>query len=459
MDEAVAQTYRECMKKMLGWICFDKNGGQVFPLEKLFYSLEIDEGQFAFQSYARQMEAARKLSISKKKDAEKQQRIQDTKRKIGFVQKMMEQEKQIRISVDTDVEDDSAFQIRRNDTADKENKDAASECSGQNTEALSSNILNAVKNLREQTAEQPEPLAESGSASADEVAMCEALQTESVISRKDDIRASLDRINMDKMVNEMLHDEVDLSHIEGIFSYNDIMQRLRASRDARRQAIRDRLLKEQDEKEQAAGSETDKSRTDFAGLFGRKRAVQKLLQKLETASGKAEASGKAAETLSGEETQGVQGEDAQKRMVLASSSDDLQEKINDESETESEKAADQTSTANEGKTIQDVQAKIQRERLLLERLKASETQEMPEEEEKDDETPEESVSGEVHYKTEGTVLEKEPLYSHSSLVISGSKNYSRVLVMASAGHGKTTLLRRIALWYCHYGSAEKEHLK
>lgn len=37
---------------------------------------------------------------------------------------------------------------------------------------------------------------------------------------------------------------------------------------------------------------------------------------------------------------------------------------------------------------------------------------------------------------------------HSSLIIDGQSNHSRILAIASAGHGKTTLLRRVALYYC-----------
>lgn len=41
----------------------------------------------------------------------------------------------------------------------------------------------------------------------------------------------------------------------------------------------------------------------------------------------------------------------------------------------------------------------------------------------------------------------EPLYDHNSLIVPAA-NGSRILAVASAGHGKTTLLKRVALFYC-----------
>jgi len=49
--------------------------------------------------------------------------------------------------------------------------------------------------------------------------------------------------------------------------------------------------------------------------------------------------------------------------------------------------------------------------------------------------------------------------SHSSLIINEKNRYSRVLAVASAGYGKTTLLRRIALFYCHPLSIATEDVK
>lgn len=46
------------------------------------------------------------------------------------------------------------------------------------------------------------------------------------------------------------------------------------------------------------------------------------------------------------------------------------------------------------------------------------------------------------------LLQVEPKYAHSSLIISDNPLNSRILAVANAGHGKTTLLRRIALYYC-----------
>lgn len=47
------------------------------------------------------------------------------------------------------------------------------------------------------------------------------------------------------------------------------------------------------------------------------------------------------------------------------------------------------------------------------------------------------------------LLQVEQRYDHSSLIIHDNPRNSRVLAIANAGHGKTTLLRRIALYYCH----------
>lgn len=56
------------------------------------------------------------------------------------------------------------------------------------------------------------------------------------------------------------------------------------------------------------------------------------------------------------------------------------------------------------------------------------------------------------------LLEVEPQFKHSSLIIP-DEDRSRVLAVASAGHGKTTLLRRIALYYCHPFSDNENHLE
>lgn len=57
------------------------------------------------------------------------------------------------------------------------------------------------------------------------------------------------------------------------------------------------------------------------------------------------------------------------------------------------------------------------------------------------------------------LLEQEPQFDHSSLIIPDNARISRILAVASAGHGKTTLLRRIALYYCHPFSDSDNHLK
>lgn len=55
------------------------------------------------------------------------------------------------------------------------------------------------------------------------------------------------------------------------------------------------------------------------------------------------------------------------------------------------------------------------------------------------------------------LLEQEPQFDHSSLIIPDNARYSRILAVASAGHGKTTLLRRIALYYCHPFNDSENH--
>lgn len=57
------------------------------------------------------------------------------------------------------------------------------------------------------------------------------------------------------------------------------------------------------------------------------------------------------------------------------------------------------------------------------------------------------------------LLEQEPQFDHSSLIIPDNARSSRILAVASAGHGKTTLLRRIALYYCHPFSDSENHLE
>lgn len=57
------------------------------------------------------------------------------------------------------------------------------------------------------------------------------------------------------------------------------------------------------------------------------------------------------------------------------------------------------------------------------------------------------------------LLEMEPQFDHSSLIISDNAKSSRILAVASAGHGKTTLLRRIALYYCHPFSDSENHIE
>lgn len=57
------------------------------------------------------------------------------------------------------------------------------------------------------------------------------------------------------------------------------------------------------------------------------------------------------------------------------------------------------------------------------------------------------------------LLEQEPQFDHSSLIIPDNARISRILAVASAGHGKTTLLRRIALYYCHPFSDSDNHLE
>lgn len=57
------------------------------------------------------------------------------------------------------------------------------------------------------------------------------------------------------------------------------------------------------------------------------------------------------------------------------------------------------------------------------------------------------------------LLENEPQYPHASLIISDNSRNSRILAVASAGHGKTTLLRRIALYYCHPFYDGEKHLE
>lgn len=60
-----------------------------------------------------------------------------------------------------------------------------------------------------------------------------------------------------------------------------------------------------------------------------------------------------------------------------------------------------------------------------------------------------SISSEVEESSSEDLLQVEPKYDHSSLIISDNPRNSRILAIANAGHGKTTLLRRVALYYCH----------
>lgn len=60
-----------------------------------------------------------------------------------------------------------------------------------------------------------------------------------------------------------------------------------------------------------------------------------------------------------------------------------------------------------------------------------------------------TVSSEAEESSSEDLLQVEPKYDHSSLIISDTPRNSRILAIANAGHGKTTLLRRIALYYCH----------
>lgn len=60
-----------------------------------------------------------------------------------------------------------------------------------------------------------------------------------------------------------------------------------------------------------------------------------------------------------------------------------------------------------------------------------------------------TVSSEAEESSSEDLLQVEPKYDHSSLIISDNPRNSRILAIANAGHGKTTLLRRIALYYCH----------
>lgn len=57
------------------------------------------------------------------------------------------------------------------------------------------------------------------------------------------------------------------------------------------------------------------------------------------------------------------------------------------------------------------------------------------------------------------LLEEQKGVSHSSLIVNDKKAYSRILAVASAGYGKTTLLRRIALFFCHPLSISAEDVR
>ena len=52
--------YRKALKHSLERIAFDRSSGETFPFEELFYPLEIDQGVYAFQSYAQQIDRARR---------------------------------------------------------------------------------------------------------------------------------------------------------------------------------------------------------------------------------------------------------------------------------------------------------------------------------------------------------------------------------------------------------------
>ena len=54
--------YRKALKHSLERIAFDRSSGETFPFEELFYPLEIDQGVYAFQSYAQQIDRARQAS-------------------------------------------------------------------------------------------------------------------------------------------------------------------------------------------------------------------------------------------------------------------------------------------------------------------------------------------------------------------------------------------------------------
>ncbi|MDD7732311.1 MAG: NACHT domain-containing protein, partial [Firmicutes bacterium] len=57
------------------------------------------------------------------------------------------------------------------------------------------------------------------------------------------------------------------------------------------------------------------------------------------------------------------------------------------------------------------------------------------------------------------LLYRDPRFHPASLIIPDRAVPSRILLMASAGHGKTTLLRRIALYYSQPSSQKKGHIE
>lgn len=70
----------------------------------------------------------------------------------------------------------------------------------------------------------------------------------------------------------------------------------------------------------------------------------------------------------------------------------------------------------------------------------------------------ESKNNETSEAADINCLYTENEFSRSSLIVSDDRDRSRIIAIASAGHGKTTLLRRVALFFCHYDSDSAEHL-
>lgn len=455
MDEPTGQ-YLEALENSLKLITFDRTSGESFRFEELFYPLLMDEGKYAFQSYTEQMDRARKSIPSHSLD--KESITAQTTVIRNRITDYLSQE----VSVSNE-EDEAPSSLRDRDDDHTGNNEY---CHDENVEVLAKNILGKIKSqqynleMAQQTlfAKEEESERKPPENGTDDSAAEKERDVQRPIPDMTDHQNNRDSKNAND--NAVRHIQTfQKNKFANIKEQQDRQASVSITLPAEQETWEsedtsdntDRLISDEEDHGQNSSlnitehEDNDDSQNDHDDTVRHLQTFKKdILARIKVQQDRQVS---VSMVLPAEQETSESGEIENNADVEVSGKEDkVQGRSSDMTAYEYDDTDD---SDNVDRNIQALGKKILG-KIKVQQLSPKTAQQLVTTGKK---------SSEEKNQEEDNILECEKQYDHSSLIIRGNAQESRILAIASAGHGKTTLLRRIALYYCHPFSTDENHLE